>query len=367
MADASVNTGASGAPIRVLTNLGTGNADQQVVTLADSAGNLLGSSAAPFPTINPDVTASGTITVTDAVVAAPGGAGATVSGASTAGSLVHLACPGGDSAWNVQVTGLTSGTLYFEESLDSTTGTDGNWIAVNARQSGIVNTTTGYSTTTSGVFRGNTSGAKWFRVRSVGALTGTPAVVIRMSSGTGAIFLNASLPTGNNVIGYVQQMGLPKGTQGITGVTTQDLKDAGRTAVVLSAAGVVSVTAVALMTLNQYVGGVVTSSATYTVPAGKTFRIQSIQFGSRFTTPSTTVTFASTTFALRFVTTGTTVVGSPILHQDSKLSASNTPTPNSDMAIPDGLELPAGYNIGVTHLASAATLSEDVAIVGFLY
>lgn len=50
MADSSVAiTAGSGTPIRVLTALGSGSADQQVVTLADSAGNLLGASSAPFP------------------------------------------------------------------------------------------------------------------------------------------------------------------------------------------------------------------------------------------------------------------------------------------------------------------------------
>lgn len=43
MADGSVAiTAGSGTPIRVLTGLGTGSADQQVVTLADSGGNLGG-------------------------------------------------------------------------------------------------------------------------------------------------------------------------------------------------------------------------------------------------------------------------------------------------------------------------------------
>src|SRR5437763_6434668 len=93
-------------------------------------------------------------------------------------------------------------------------------------------------------------------------------------------------------------------TTGSGGVVHQQVVsnaiDVNRTAVVLSAAGVASVTTVGLMTLNQYVGGAVTAGvSTYTVPAGKTFRIQSIQFGVRFTTPSTTVTFASTTFAIR--------------------------------------------------------------------
>jgi hypothetical protein len=140
-----------------------------------------------------------------------------------------------------------------------------------------------------------------------------------------------------------------------------------RTPIVLSASGVTSVTAVALMTLNIYKGGTVTSATNYTVTLGKTFRIQAVQFGMRFITPSTTVTFASNTFALRFVTTGTVVVGSPILLQDSKLAASNAPTPNSDLTIPEGLDIPTNYNFGITHLASAATLAEDVIIVGYEY
>lgn len=155
----------------------------------------------PVSTNEPDVIATGTITVTDSVVAAPAGAGAFVTGTSTAASYVVVTCPGGDSAWNVQVTGLTSGTLYFEGSLDSTNGINGNWINVNGRQTGIVNTVLAGSMTTNGMYRGNTSGLKYFRVRSVGALSGTPAVVIRLSGGVGAIFMNASIPTGSNVIG----------------------------------------------------------------------------------------------------------------------------------------------------------------------
>ncbi len=56
MADSSVAiTAGAGTPIRVLTALGAASADQQVVTLADSAGNLLGTTAGPVP-----VTGSGT-------------------------------------------------------------------------------------------------------------------------------------------------------------------------------------------------------------------------------------------------------------------------------------------------------------------
>lgn len=66
MADSSVAiTAGSGTPIRVLTALGAGSADQQVITIADSAGNLLGTTGAPLPVVGlvGSVTAStGTIT-----------------------------------------------------------------------------------------------------------------------------------------------------------------------------------------------------------------------------------------------------------------------------------------------------------------
>lgn len=156
---------------------------------------------------DPDTVGTGTITAADAVVGAPAGAGALLSGASTAGSVVSLAAPGGDSAWNLQLTGTFGGTtVYYEVSLDSTNGTDGQWINVNGRQTGVTNTVLGYSTTAAGVFRGNTSGVKYFRVRAVGGSAINIAVTIRHSSGTGAIFLNASIPAGSNPIGSIADM-----------------------------------------------------------------------------------------------------------------------------------------------------------------
>ena len=120
-------------------------------------------------TSTPDGIGSGTITAADIVVGAPGGAGLLVSGASTAGSTVTLLCPGGDSAWTIQMLGTFGGTtLYFEESIDSTTGADGNWINVNGRQTGVVNTVLAGGVTSIGIYRGNTAGAKYIRVRAVG-------------------------------------------------------------------------------------------------------------------------------------------------------------------------------------------------------
>ena len=157
----------------------------------------------------PDGVGSGTITAADIVVSAPTNNGVTVSGASTAGSYVTLLCPGGDSAWTIQMLGAFGGaTLYFEESVDSTTGVDGNWINVNGRQTGVVNTVLSGNATSTGFYRGNTAGAKYIRVRAVGGAAISVSIVIRLSAGPGALFLNASVPAGGNVIGTVNVQGL---------------------------------------------------------------------------------------------------------------------------------------------------------------
>ena len=171
----------------------------------------------------PDGNTSGTITVTDAVVAAPANDGTFRTGVSTAGSYVYLALPNSTSNWTAQITGLTSGTLYFEMSMDSTIGTDGNWIAINGRQTGILNTNLNYFSTSNGLFRGNAAGARFFRVRSVGALSGTPAIVIRAGTGEGATFMNAGLPPSSDIIGNIRIDQTNPGTTNavqISGVTS---------------------------------------------------------------------------------------------------------------------------------------------------
>jgi hypothetical protein len=158
---------------------------------------------AMFSINSADSVTTGNITAADAIVPAPSGNGALLSGASTAGSLVAVTCPGGDSAWIIQLTGTISGTYYFEESVDSTNGTNGNWTNVNGRQTGVVNTVLAGGVTTAGFYRGNTSGSTWVRVRNVGGSGLATAVIVRISSGTGAVFLNASIPAGSNNIGSV--------------------------------------------------------------------------------------------------------------------------------------------------------------------
>ncbi len=302
-------------------------------------------------TNDPDTSASGTITTTDAVVAAPAGAGAFTTGASTAGSLVSVACPGGDSAWNVQITGLTSGFLYFEASLDSTNGTDGQWINVNGRRTGVVNTQLAGVATANGMYRGNTSGAVRLRVRSVGALTGTPAITIRISAGIGAIFLNASIPAGTNNIGLVTRS-----------------TDTGRVmwSAASAIAGVTAVTTEALVTMvPQRDGTAVATATSHTVTSGKRLRIQSITVGLI----STAAAVISGRISLRIGAAGAATAASPIIHTLAIPSGAALAQAGGSMTLelPDGIEFSGAQQFGVSQVCSVVTGTLWVSLAGFEY
>lgn len=147
--------------------------------------------------------ASGTFSASDAVVAAPAGNGSLLSGASTAGSVIALAVPNGMSSWTMLIKSYGTGTIYSEASTNSTNGTDGDWIEVKGRMTGQTPglETITYAYTANGYYRGNDGGFTYLRARLIG--TGTPSVQITASTGTGAVFLNSSIPGGTNNIGTV--------------------------------------------------------------------------------------------------------------------------------------------------------------------
>lgn len=147
---------------------------------------------------------SGTINAADTAVIAPAGDGALLSGTPSIGSYVALASDTNDSAWSVELSGTLDGsTFYFEGSTSSTTGIDGEWTSLNGTQTGIENTVIARSANSAGDYRGNAAGLSYFRVRAVGGVGINTTVNIRMASGTGAVFLNASIPAGTNTIGSV--------------------------------------------------------------------------------------------------------------------------------------------------------------------
>lgn len=150
-----------------------------------------------------DTNITGTISATDILAPIPAGNGVLISTAPTVNSFISALVPGGSAQADIQIIGTATGTYYFEGSMDSTTGSDGNWTAVDYRQTGITNTVLGYSTIAVGVYRGAPSGFKYIRVRNVGGTTPSNAIIFRYSNGGGTTFLNASIPSGTNTIGTV--------------------------------------------------------------------------------------------------------------------------------------------------------------------
>jgi|ERR1051326_150990 hypothetical protein len=139
---------------------------------------------------------------------------------------------------------------------------------------------------------------------------------------------------------------------------------ANRTRLVLNADAIASVASEAMMTFQSYKAGVVTTGLTsYTVTAGKTLKIQCIKVKIRPATPSTTVTFASTTLRLR----EGALITSPLIDSFPILMQTNNDSNPTAIVIPEGLEFPAGTVLGMSHVASATTILEHFSIIGYEY
>lgn len=185
----------------VAVTMGNGIAGTGVQRVAIASDNTAFSVIASLT----DSLVNASISAIDAVVAAPADDGVGKTGASTAGSVVALAVPGGGSNFMIRVNGGTwTTTLYIEESADSSNGTDGIWFGMHVRQLGVQETTLS-KTIASGnrSYEGATSSATWVRVRAVGGtITSGPNIVIRVSTaGTKSTYFTNSLPVGTNVIG----------------------------------------------------------------------------------------------------------------------------------------------------------------------
>ena len=180
---------------------------------------------------------------------------------------------------------------------------------------------------------------------------------------------NAAEETGGNLATIASQMpaATAKGIQASVFGCIQQPKDSGRTTVVLSTpqAGVASVTAEALLSFNMMKGATQSTAQTsYTVAAGKTLRIQFIRFKARFTTPSTTVTFANVQFNVR---NAAAIATTNLVFTVQIDCAANMSTPDVVIPIPDGWELPSGSVIAFSQLGSATTLTVSFEVKGYEY
>jgi hypothetical protein len=150
---------------------------------------------------------------------------------------------------------------------------------------------------------------------------------------------------------------LTKGTQGTTGFSAQQLKDAGRNPIhfymLIPIAGSATDTLQSLTGTKS--GATVTATTTpAVVTAGKTLRIT--RFGISYIA---TATAGLVIARLRFNTAGVVVIGSPIaasIAAGAGTPATANSTASVEAVIPDGFEFAAGTGIGIsTQTFSGAT------------
>lgn len=200
-------------------------------------------------------------------------------------------------------------------------------------------------------------------------VTGTGSQRVTIASDNTAFPVNATLAAETTkVIGTVNQAALTKGTQGATGVTTQDLKDAGRVMVNYTATALAGVTAETLISFTPYrdlVAG--TAATTFAVTAGKRLRLQTLTLTLRST--STVNVGAIARFRML---AGAVLVTSPV-HNSVSCMSSNLATAvignamSYQLTFPDGFELSGTMQFGLTQLASATSAALDIHVTGFEY
>lgn len=162
---------------------------------------------------------------------------------------------------------------------------------------------------------------------------------------------------------------LTKGTQAANGLSTQDLKDAGRTlfSAATVIAGVAAVSTEALLSLVPTKAGVASGAATsLTVTSGKTLRVTAIVASLR----STAATVLSGRVALRMNPSGAVTATSPIiaiLSMTQQAAALAEAGDTCIMPLPDGLEFSGTQQIGLTQVSSGTGGVVYASLVGFEY
>jgi hypothetical protein len=168
-------------------------------------------------------------------------------------------------------------------------------------------------------------------------------------------FFQATQPVSGTVTANIGTLPtLTKGTQGTTGLSTQDLKDAGRNVTnYFMAAGVAGTNAEVMQLLTGYKGGaaVAATATPAVVTAAKTYRITSITLSYQ-----SLATAGACLFRLRANTSGAGVIGSPLVMTFTvgSLAAVAGVTNTLDIPFPDGLEFAAGTGIAVGMIGLSA-------------
>jgi len=254
---------------------------------------------------------------------------------------------------------VTTGSVTFEQSVDGN-----NWAVLPVVRSDLGTATTTHSgTIASGgaiAFDAGVEGVNFVRVRpTANASSGTLYATIVAG---GMPFSPSTTLTGTPAISGTVNATPPsitKATQGTTGFTTQDIKDAGRTPVYLQIEGASITTTEALVGYTGFLGttAITSSSANYTVTSGRRFRLTSILIAGGGAGATVRV-------RMRYASGSAPTTSSPIIGGIAHAFAST----GDGLALPypDGEELAAGTQVAFTAVTSAA-VSAWVMVTGFEY
>jgi hypothetical protein len=273
---------------------------------------------------------------------------------------------------NVQVGFVVSGTVSagaigFQASQDGA-----NWFPVQGAQASAYNSVTAWNSTFgTSSFEFDTAGFAYFRVNLNTAITGTGTVTFIIQSSIVSLEPVPTVGQNNAALLNATVVGttLTKGTQGSTGFSVQELKDAGRTYLTLSATAAAGVTTETLFSLSQNKGGTVTAGVgSYTITSGKTLRIQNISVSVR--AGAAAVPFSRVT--LRSNTAGATTASSSVVVQCPEvfgIAATTGVGGQLSMDFPDGLEIAGNgtVSIGLSHDDQATTNIINMTLTGFEY
>lgn len=189
------------------------------------------------------------------------------------------------------------------------------------------------------------------------------------AASTAAVAADEALVVGLHPSSPVPLPAIAKGTQGATGVTVQNLRDAGRTNWNAWAESVTGVGTEALFSLSISSGFAApgTAATSYTVPTGKTLRLVSLSAA----VVATSTALNTTRLRLRVNTAGASIISSPVVWTIRVGATAGTAAANTaavaTFPFPDGVEIPAGAGLAVSHVETATTCTVDLAIDGFLY
>lgn len=259
----------------------------------------------------------------------------------------------GYNTLGLQLTSIgTGGIVVFEGSNDNT-----NWFALSG-----VPSTGGAPVTTasaSGVWFFDVGGVQFFRVRATALTSGT--ITGTMFATAGASYIDDNLAQ----VGGVAITAPVKGTQPANFLPTQDAKDSGRTYVTFTIDSIAGVTTEALASFTNNKGGTTGSGTSYTVTAGKTLRIQAISATIRDST--TTAVFGR----VRVRSGATVSTSSGILLNADLATDTGTAVAGAGATvsydIPDGIEVAAGQQVGISQILSSTSSLLSVHVVGYEY